>query len=262
MKTTRGTRLALLAVAAVLLTAGLYGPIKRSYEARAKAEAIAELKARVESERRERTAELAANRTEILARIRGQLERREFAAAMNGAARYAAAGDPELRTLFLQAAGSESARQRFDVYRATVERGCNEASAREAFARLLAAAPDAPDSPGPLQNGALRFTHLTGESARGPVQARVRAAPQPEVHPAASAPWIERARDEHQPRLVPDYASGLLSESANAIICMWRIEGERRGTPANAAFALDLWLSAAPDGKDFIPVPLAYVDSR
>jgi len=258
----RGTPAALAAIAVALLVAGLYGPVQRTLDARAKAEAAAALKARIDEERSARAAELAADRAQILARIRAQIDNKEFAAAMNAAGRYAAVNDPELRALFVQAARAESMRQRFDKYRTAVERDCNEPIAREVFARLLNDVPDTAGGPAPLQNDALRFARLTGAAARDPVQARVRAAPQPETHPSSGAPWIERARADHQARLVPDYVAGLTSERAEAIICVWRIDGVRRGTPANVPFTLDLWLTAAPDGKGFIPEPLAYAEHR
>jgi hypothetical protein len=256
----RGTTAALAAIAVALLVAGLYGPVKRAWDGRAKAEAGAALKARVDEERRSRSAEFSADRAQILARIRAQLDSKDFAAAMNAAARYAAVNDTELRALYVQAARAESARQRFDKYRSAVERDCNEPAAREVFARLLNEVPDTAGGPAPLQNDALRFARLTGAAARDPVQARVRAAPQPESHPPSHAPWIERARADHQARLIPDYTAGLTSEGAEAIICVWRIQGVRRGAPANVPFTLDLWLSAAPDGKGFIAEPLAYAE--
>lgn len=256
----RGTPAALGAIALALLVAGLYGPIQRAWEARQKAEAVASLKARVDEERRQRTAEFTADRAQILAGIRIQLDNRAFDAAMNAAGRYAMVNDAELRALYVQAATAESRRQRFDQYRVAVERDCTETQAREAFARLLKDAPDTAGGPAPILNDALRFARLTGDAAVGPVQARLRAPSPPDVHPPDTAPWIERSRAEHQARLVPDYSAALASERAQEVICLWRIAGVRRGAPANVPFTLDLWLSAAPDGKGFVPEPLAYTE--
>jgi hypothetical protein len=262
MKSNRVVRGAMLAIAAALLVAGLYGPVERAWESRSKAAAAAALKERVAKERADIAAEFQASRGQILARIRENLQNNQFGAAMNDAARYAFINDPELRDLFRTAATAESARLRFDQYRVVVQRDCTEAQARAEFAHLLRDAPDMPASPAPIENAELRFTRLTGAAARDPVQAHLRDPPPAEGEPPADADWITRARNEHRARLVPDLMKALRAATADEIICLWRIDGLRRGKPRNVRFALDLWLSPDPSGRGFIPEPLVYTERR
>ncbi len=289
MEMTRRVRVGLLVIAVALLITGLAGPVRRAWDDHARTAAAKALAEQVARERAAAAAALAANRTEILARLRAQLESGDFAGAMTAAGAYLQAGDPEIRQLFTQAATAESQRQRTDHYRALVERDCTEANVRAQMAKLLA--PSGNPAAETVAEPPLRLTRLAGATARDPVQARLREPPDHEhegskgEHSAATkaddhagaaktgdrarakphdqaehekADWITRLREENRARPLPDYVAILDTPKADEMICVWRVDGTRSEGSRNLRYTMDVWLAPTPDGKRLAADPLAY----
>ena len=247
----------LLLIALALLVGGLAGPVQRAWEARAKTGAAQAIADRVARERAAVAAEFEAGRTQILAGIREKLEAGDTAGALRAAARFATVKDPEIRELFQQVAGAESARQRVDAFRGLIVRDCTEAQAKEQFARLIADDHDPAGRPRSSIVGALHIARLTGAHPRTAAVARLRE-PHTEDPLPPDADWITRVRASHGSRVLPDYLSGLESPRADELICVWRIEGTRRDERKTVRFALDLWLPPGPDSKTLQANPIAY----
>lgn len=260
MSLTPRARFALAAIAAALLVAGLAGPIKRGFEAREVAAKRAALAEQIARERAQATEVFKANRPQIIENMRAHLARSEYIEVLRIAAPYGHIDDDELRELYREAGRIESQRQRAAQYAALVERDCNEGNARDALARIFAAVGNGnvpPAAPSEL-------TRLPVPEARPIVLARLRD-PLPDEHkrgsqaagkpPAAVAPpaaprdWVAGMREAHRARILPDYLGFLLSPNADAVICVWRAQGERVDGGGKRAYTLDLWLAPQPDLK-------------
>ena len=185
---TRRVRGGLLAIAVALLIAGLAGPVRRAWDERARAAAVKASAEQVARDRAAATASFEANRTEILANVRAQLERGDFRGAMAGAGAYLQVGDPEIRQLFTKAAAAESQRQRTDHYRALVASECTETNVRTEIRKLLPPSETATAVAGTATEPPMRLTRLAGVTARDTVQARLREPPDPET-----------SHDDHSP---------------------------------------------------------------
>jgi hypothetical protein len=272
MRTTPPIRFALLAVAAALLVAGLAGPIRRGLEERERAQKARDIAQQVASERAEASARFNANRAQIIAQLRGLVERGEYVEALRVAAPFGAIPDQELRDLYKEAAGAESQRQRRMHYSQLVERDCNEGFARQQIARLFATVPEGsrPDAPE-------RLVRIVGTEATQRVLARMRepawVEPRPAGQPGAAAPattdaahadparprdWVAVMRDDHRARLLPDYLGFVLSPNADPVICVWRAEGGRRAGDRVLRYTLDAWLAPSPDLKGLVADPAVY----
>jgi hypothetical protein len=258
-------RYALLAIAAALLVAGLYGPVRRSLDERARAEKSKVMAEQVARERAEAAERFKANRDAILADLRAHVEKREYREALRLAAPFGAVPDEELRELFREAARAESLRQRGEAYAQLVTRDCNEAFARDWAARIFASVKgtDSPPQPPGL------VERIAGAEARAIVMARMREPSRVEhvhagppnasvVPPPDTRDWLTRMRDDNRARLLADYTGFVLSPDADRVICVWRAQGERRDGARLHDYTMDLWLAPSPDGKSLVGDPATY----
>lgn len=272
-------RWALPLIAVALLVTGLAGPIERAWKAREAQRAATALAERVADERAAIKADFGANRARILAGLREQIDAGDDAKAMSAAGPYIFLNDPELMQLFRKATGTVSMRQRAALYRDLMARDCTETQARfQSFqilhTQLHEARPPADAlppmsverlrrerrmpiealSPGSVE----RVTRVVGMPARAAILARMNEPPPSEAGPAADADWITRIRAVYRARPLQDFQAALAQPDADALICVWRIEGTRPAGTRNVRFALDLWLAPAPDGKKLDPDPVGY----
>jgi hypothetical protein len=273
--TRRLVRWALPLIAVALLVTGLAGPIERAWQAREARRAATTLVENVAKERAANKADFGANRERILAELREQIDAGQYATAIKAAGRYVFVNDPELMQLYRKAAGIESARQSAMFYRELVDRNCTEMQARFQSFQILHSQRHEPPAPAdalprvsvdrltrtipamPLES-VERITRIAGTPARAAVVARLREPPPREGGPALNADWITRMRAIYRARPLQDFQSALAGPDADALICVWRIEGIRRGGNRDVRFALDLWLAPAPDGKKLEPDPVGY----
>jgi hypothetical protein len=109
-------------------------------------------------------------------------------------------------------------------------------------------------SPGSVE----RVTRISGTPASAAVLARLREPPPTEAGPPPDANWITRMRAIYRARPLQDFQAALAGPDADALICVWRLEGTRPSGDRNVRFTLDLWLAPAPDGKKLEPDPVGY----
>lgn len=248
----------LLLIAAALVVTAIAGPVQRAWQARSTAAAAKTLADQVAREREARTAELAANRTQIMARLREQLRNGDHAGAMAAAARFADADDPEVREIHRLATAAVSAKQDIDGYRKLVDRDCTEANVRYQLVHLLDRDTAGGSPAQALAYGGLQLTRLAGSEASAFVITRLREPHATEAPLPPKADWITRVRAFNRSHPAPEFVAGLLTESAHALICVWRIEGTRRDQARSVPFTMVLWLIPARDGKGLRPDPVAY----
>jgi len=276
MKLNRQARFALILVAAALLVAGLYGPMRRAAEERDKARAAEELRKNFERERLARAEEYVGRRDQVLAEARAAIDRGDFAAALKIVSPFAPVPDESLRELFREAAGAESLRQRREATVALVARECNEANVRAQVAAMLEKAVE----PGVTGEPPGRVTRLTGVEAREVVLSRMREPPHPELagpqgtpktEPAPGATampgpsatptdWVARMRRENRGRPLPDYLGMVYSPAAQDVMCVWRVEGRRHQDVRTFGYTIDVWMAPTPDGKALAADPVRYTE--
>jgi hypothetical protein len=279
--TKRLIRWALPLIAVALLVTGLAGPIERAWKAREAQRAATTLAERVTAERAAVRADFDANRARIVAELRKQIDAGDHAAAIAAAGRYAFLNDPELMQLYRKASGTVSLRQRTKLYRDLVERECTELQARFQSFQILhtqtheprATADALPPvsveslrrgrrlpiealSPGSIE----RITRIHGAPAHAAVLARLREPPPTEGGPPPDANWITRMRAIYRARPLQDFQAALGGPDADALTCVWRLEGTRPAGDRNVRFTLDLWLAPAPDGTKLEPDPVGYAE--
>jgi hypothetical protein len=262
--TRRLVRWALPLIAVALLVTGLAGPIERAWQVREANRAATTLSERVAKERAAIEADFATNRVRILAGLREQIDAGNDATAMTAAGRYVFLNDPELMQLYRKATGTVSARQRTTLYRQLIERDCTEMQARVHMLRLHGHDRSQPTDPWPPVT-VERITRIAGTPARAAVLGRLQEPPPHEDAPAADTDWItrmpdwiERMRSLYRARPLQEFQKALAEPDADALICVWRLEGTRRTGNRDVRFKLDLWLAPAPDGKKLEPDPVAY----
>ena len=286
MNPTRRNRIALLAVAAALLVAGLAGPVRRALDDRERHRAAASLAEQVARENAAIAADYATNRDKVLAEVRALIDRGEAKQAMALAGRYVPVGDAAVRELHREAANAESLRQRGEMYRALVRSDCAEAAVLGRVAKMLAASVE----PGVTVGATLTATRLTGLEARETVLARLREPADPEREdtlrprgaatppsadagkPAEATPqrnvpvmkgpvdWVTRMRQDNRARPLPDYLGMVYSPIAGDVMCVWRIGGRREHGSRSFAFTMDVWMAPAPDSKSLTADPVRYVE--
>ena len=277
MKLNRTARLSLLVVAAALLVAGLYGPMRRAAEQREKARAVEEMREQLERERVVRSAEYVTRRDQVLADARAAIDRGDYAAALKIVSPYAPVPDEALRELFREAAGAESLRQRTEAMTALVARDCNETNVRDQVAAMLEKSVD----PGVTGEPPKRAVRLTGVEAREVVLSRLREPVHPDrllgtqgagaagaaapgaiadAAPAKPVDWVTRMREDHRARPLPDYLGMVYSPATQEVMCVWRVEGVRRQDVRTYAFTIDVWMAPTPDGKALAADPVRYVE--
>lgn len=261
MALNRTARFALILVAAALLVAGLYGPMRRAAEQREKARAAEEMRQKVEEDRGARAGEYVKRREQVLAEARAAIDRSDYAAALKIVSPYAGVPDEALRELFREAAGAESMRQRRETMAVLVTRECTEANVRAQVAAMLEKAVEPGVTGEPLRTA----VRLTGAEAREVVLTRLREPPHPELetNPAtAPAPidWVTRMRRDHRGRPLPDYVGMVYSPAAQDVMCVWRVEGRRFQDVRTFGYAIDVWMAPTPDIKALAADPVRYVE--
>ena len=261
MKLNRQARFALILVAAALLVAGLYGPMRRAAEERDKARAAEELRKNFERERLARAEEYVGRRDQVLAEARAAIDRGDFAAALKIVSPFAPVPDESLRELFREAAGAESMRQRRELMTALVARDCNEANVRDQVAAMLEKAVE----PGVTGEPPRTVVRLIGVEAREVVLTRLREPPHPEREAApgstpAPIDWVTRMRRDHRGRPLPDYLGMVYSPAAQDVMCVWRVEGRRPPDVRTFGYTIAVWMAPTPDGKALAADPVRYTE--
>jgi hypothetical protein len=251
----RPLALSLVVVALALVVVALVGPVRRGIEQRDREAATRKLAEQVIAERAEAKARFDVDRAAIIADLRKRVESGDHQGAMRVAAPYVHVGDAELMELYRDAAGSESRRQRADAYRSLVASACNEQNVREHVGAMLALG----GTPQPAPSSVVR---LSGVEARAVVRARTSEPPPAETAgaPAAATPsdWLSLAREQNRARILPDFLGFLYAPEAESMICVWRVEGERRDGAATMRYTMDAWLAPTPDGQRLVADPVGY----
>jgi hypothetical protein len=273
------SRAVLFAIAAALLVTGLFGPVRRAFEDRQRADAAREISAQVEREREAAKAALQADRAAIVAGIRERLDARDNAEALKRASKYLPAGDAEIRSMFNQAASAESRRQSIEAYKSLIARECTEATARERIAAMINDATGAPTRAGGVLG--MTLARITGTPAQELVRARM-AEPRPkdEAHdhgPAdgkasdaatraraagalADDDWIARMREANRARGLPEIAEAIQGARTDEFICVWHAEGTRLASGRERRFSVVAWLAPRFDGKSLGVDPVRYAE--
>jgi len=73
--------------------------------------------------------------------------------------------------------------------------------------------------------------------------------------------WITQMRAIYRARRA-GLPVGAGEFDSDALICVWRLEGTRRGGSRDIRFTLDLLAAPAPDGRNWIPIPSAIRNNR
>ena len=256
----RPLALSLVVVAIALVIVALAGPLRRGLEQRDRDDATRKLAEQVIAERTAAKARFDASRATIIATVRERVDKGDFKGAMSEAGPYVHVGDAELMELYRDAAGAESRRQRSERYRALVASDCNEQNVREQVTAMLALG-------GATQPPPSTAVRLGGAESRAVVRARTSEAPPTEPAtpldartPAAATRtgWLSIAREQNRARILPDYLGFLYTPEAESMICVFRIEGERREAAATMRYTMHAWLAPTPDAKRLVADPVGY----
>jgi hypothetical protein len=234
------TRTTLLWVAAaVLLAAGLAGPVLRHVNA--PPDPVKEQRKRVDAEQAALRQEFARDRDRLLATMRERLQAGDAQGALSAAARFHALGDPEVNALYAEAAERESMRQRIDAVRAIVEAKCTPLAARIAATQFLRRFASLGED---ANVDRLAFERLRDAEARPAVLAVI-AKPRSPV--AQGDDPVSLAHAAHRARLHDYDAAALQSDRwPEGIVCAWRASGPVVAGGRQRTITLDFWLAPMP----------------
>ncbi len=243
----------LLAAAALLLAAGIGGPLLRSFRPpQVPVSPAAEGKQRLADELSALRKEFLRDSEQVLARMRDQLARGDSASAMALGARYRRVGDTELDALYKEAVDRERYRQRLAEVRDLMARQCQPLGARTAAIQFLR-------SYAVLAEGAsvekLILIRLQDTDVHSQIVDLI--TPQARVAKPSGDDPVSKARAVHRARLHPIDAVALQSNPPPAgIVCAWRLEGPIAAS--RQRIRLDFWLAPAPTAKSLDFEPLVY----
>ena len=242
---------ALVAAAAILLAAGLAGPLQRHFGAPADP-AKAQQK-RLEAEEAELRRELVREREGIVATMRERLANGDPHGAMKAGARYHALGDPEINGLYGEAAQRVGFQQRIDEVRRIIGAKCTPLAARIAAAQFMRNFARV-DEKASLDG--LVLARLPDADARPAILAVVA---KPRSAAAGGDDPLSRAHAFHRAR-VHDYdAIALqLEPLPEGIVCAWRAKGPVSVEGRRRDVTLDFWLAPMPAGQSLDFEVLAY----